>query len=249
MPTVSPFPRQAELGDVSLSLPGAESDGRRLVVTNLLKSYSSAGEKVSVLRGVDLSVLAGEFVCVLGSSGSGKSTLLNVAAGLDRPDAGSVWLVDREITHLSDASRAALRLRSVGMVFQDHNLVPDFTVSENIELVLLAAGESSKTARMLAQEAMDSLGVGGLLHRFPRELSGGQAQRVGIARAIAGKRAIIFADEPTGALDNQNSILLFELLRDLIDQTGISVVMCTHDLAAKDFATRVHKIEDGRLVS
>ncbi len=209
-------------------------------------SYPQKSGAVHALRGVDIVVEAGESVCLFGASGSGKSTLLNVLAGLDVPDSGSVRVCGQEVTKLSDAGRTAMRLKSVGMVFQDNNLVAQFTALENVELILSCQGASD--TRRTAMGLLEGLGVGDLANRLPVDMSGGQRQRVGIARALAGNRAVVLCDVPTGALDRDNSRLLFELLQRLAHEKRIAVVTATHDRLAEQYADRVLEISDGRLV-
>ena len=216
-------------------------DAQGIVVDYVLKA-----DTVHALCGADIVVESGEAVCLFGASGSGKSTLLNVLAGLDVPDAGSLQVCGEDVLAMSDAERTQLRLKSVGMVFQDNNLVAQFTASENVELILRCQGSDSP--RKTALELLDSLGVADLADRRPVDMSSGQRQRVGIARALAGDRAVILCDEPTGALDRANSELLFGLLRDLAHSQGIAVLMATHDGLAAQYSDRVAEITDGRVV-
>lgn len=208
-------------------------------------AYPLPSGAVPALRGVDLSLLPGETVCLFGASGSGKSTLLNVLAGLDVPDAGRVAVAGVDVVRASEAERTALRLRSVGMVFQDSNLVAQFTAAENVELILRCQGASGPRRQAVA--LLGALGVGELADRRPSDMSGGQRQRVGIARALAGDRQVILCDEPTGALDRANSRALFELLRDLAREKQVGVLVATHDREAAEFADRVVTMVDGRV--
>lgn len=214
-------------------------------VTGVELSYPLKSGPVPALRGVDLSLPQGETVCLFGSSGSGKSTLLNVLAGLDVPDSGQVQVAGVDVAAASDAERTALRLNRVGMVFQDNNLVAQFTAAENVELILRCQGASRP--RQQAVELLESLGVGDLADRRPTDMSGGQRQRVGIARALAGDRQLILCDEPTGALDRANSRALFGLLQHLARHKQIGVLIATHDREAEGFADRVLTIVDGRV--
>lgn len=213
--------------------------------TEVELSYPLKSGSVLALRGVDLSLAQGETVCLFGSSGSGKSTLLNVLAGLDVPDSGQVEVAGVNVVKASDAERTALRLNRVGMVFQDNNLVAQFTAAENVELILRCQGASHP--RQQAIELLESLGVGDLADRHPTDMSGGQRQRVGIARALAGDRQLILCDEPTGALDRANSRALFGLLQHLARHKQIGVLIATHDREAEQFADRVLTIVDGRV--
>lgn len=208
-------------------------------------SYRLSTSTVPALRGVDLTLAPGETVCLFGASGSGKSTLLNVIAGLDLPDSGHVFIDGADVAAMSEAERTELRLRRVGMVFQDNNLVAQFTALENVELVLRCQGASraSKTALGL----LAALGLEDLADRRPVNMSGGQRQRVGIARALAGNRSVLLCDEPTGALDRANSRLLFGLLNELAREQQIGVLIATHDREAAMFADRTVTIADGRI--
>jgi len=215
--------------------------------SGLLVDYPVRTGSVHALRGVDFRLAAGESVCLFGASGSGKSTLLNVLAGLDLPDQGSLRVCGEDVIQLSDQQRTALRLRSVGMVFQDNNLVAQFTAAENVELILRCQGVDSPRSKAL--ELLAAVGVDDLADRQPVDMSGGQRQRVGIARALAGEREVILCDEPTGALDRENSNLLFDLLRELTRTKAVGVLIATHDQSAAEYADRVLEISDGQLVS
>lgn len=208
-------------------------------------SYPLKSGPVPALRGVDVRLARGETICLFGASGSGKSTLLNVLAGLDTADAGRVEVAGVDVVRASEAERTALRLRSVGMVFQDSNLVAQFTAAENVELILRCQGATAPRRQAVA--LLDALGVGELADRRPSDMSGGQRQRVGIARALAGDRQVILCDEPTGALDRANSRALFGLLRDLAQGKQIGVLIATHDREAETFADRVLTLVDGRV--
>ncbi|OFS13360.1 ABC transporter [Kytococcus sp. HMSC28H12] len=213
-------------------------------VERLEKSFVSPGETVRVLDGVTFSVESGECVALTGASGSGKSTLLNILAGLEQADAGSARVAGVDVVAASEADRARMRLEKVGLVFQDHNLVPDFTVLENVEVVLRARGMDGRAARRAALDALDRVSVADLAGRVPARISGGQAQRVGIARAIAGGKQVVLADEPTGSLDSRTTESVFELLADLA-RDGAAVVVCTHDLSVRDHVSREYHLVDG----
>lgn len=200
---------------------------------------------VHALRGVDIELSAGETVVLSGASGSGKSTLLNVIAGLDQISAGQLSVAGQPISELSERQRAALRLNSIGLVFQDDNLVAQFTAAENVEIILACQG--APDARDAAKTLLAQLGIEDLADRRPADMSGGQRARVGIARALAGHRQILLCDEPTGALDTTNSLLLFELLKDLSRTAGIGVLIATHDHHALDYADRWLIITDGQI--
>ena len=196
-----------------------------LSVRHLTKTYRSAGEQIEVLRGVDLSVAAGERVALTGESGSGKSTLLHLIAGLDRADGGEITLADTPLSDLSDAGRAALRRDRLGLVFQQFNLIPSLNVEDNLVFQSRIAGRHDAAWR---RELVERLGLGHLLKRYPEQLSGGQQQRVAIGRALAVKPLLLLADEPTGNLDEATADDVLALARDLVAQTGCGFLMVTH---------------------
>nr|WP_221308274.1 ABC transporter ATP-binding protein [Nocardiopsis mwathae] len=202
--------------------------------------------RVIALDTVDLQVRAGELVAVMGPSGSGKSTLLNLAGGLDTPTAGSVRVMGRELTGMDATSRARLRRRLVGYVFQDFNLVPSLTAAENTALPLELDGVPARRAAEQSRAALDSVGVGDLADRFPEEMSGGQRQRTAIARALVGPRRLLLADEPTGALDTAAGEEMMQVLRGRID-AGSAGVLVTHDARYAAWADRTVFLRDGRL--
>lgn len=215
-------------------------------VRDLRFSYPMAAQTVLALDGVDLNLSQGEIVCLQGASGSGKSTLLACIAGLETPDSGSVKVGDQEIVGLSSKQRTKLRLETIGLVFQDHNLVAQFTARENIEIVLRSQG--NEQASGMAEYLLELVGIRELADRLPTHMSGGQRQRVGIARALAGDRPFLLCDEPTGALDSKNSESLFEHLRALAHDQGIGCLVATHDPIAKQYGDRVVEMLDGRVV-
>jgi len=196
-----------------------------LSVRNLTKTYHSGGERVTVLRGVDLSVAAGERVALTGESGSGKSTLLHLIAGLDRPDGGEIKLTGTSVADLTEAGRAALRRDRIGLVFQQFNLIPSLTVEDNLVFQSRIAGRHDTSWHA---ELVERLGLGGLLKRYPEQLSGGQQQRVAIGRALAARPLLLLADEPTGNLDEATADDVLALARDLVARTGCGFLMVTH---------------------
>jgi len=196
-----------------------------LSVRNLTKTYRSAGEQISVLRGVSLDVAAGERVALSGESGSGKSTLLHLIAGLDAADGGEIRLDTEAVTGLSDAERAALRRDRLGLVFQQFNLIPSLSVADNLAFQSRLAGRLDTAWQM---ELVERLGLGALLKRYPEQLSGGQQQRVAIGRALAVKPLLLLADEPTGNLDEATADGVLALTNDLVKRTGCGFLMVTH---------------------
>ncbi|MBL1067876.1 ABC transporter ATP-binding protein [Streptomyces sp. 7-21] len=201
---------------------------------------------VHALRNVSLTVERGTFYAVMGPSGSGKSTLMHCAAGLDVPTSGSITVGGREITGLNETRRTELRRERLGFVFQSYNLVPSLTVEDNITLPLRLAGRAPD--REWLRTLIERVGLGGRLTHRPAELSGGQQQRVAIVRALAARPDVVFADEPTGALDLRTAHEVLDLLRGLVDDLGQTVVMVTHDPAAAARAHRVLVMADGQIV-
>jgi putative ABC transport system ATP-binding protein len=209
-----------------------------LTVRHLTKSYRSAQEEVAVLRGVDLSVAAGESVALTGESGSGKSTLLHLIAGLDEADSGEIQLGDIIVTGLHDSARAALRRDRLGLVFQQFNLIPSLSVADNLAFQSRISGKHDAAWQ---NELTERLGLGALLKRYPEQLSGGQQQRVAIGRALASKPLLLLADEPTGNLDEDTADDVLRLARDLVARTGCGFLMVTHsERLAATLDRRIH---------
>lgn len=209
-----------------------------LNVQNLTKTYRSAQERITVLRGASLRVEAGESVALTGESGSGKSTLLHLIAGLDQADSGSIRLDNTEVTGLADQDRAALRRDRLGLVFQQFNLIPSLTVADNLTFQSRIAGRHDHRWQ---GELVERLGLGDLLKRYPEQLSGGQQQRVAIGRALAVRPPLLLADEPTGNLDEATADEVMDLARDLIKRTGCGFLMVTHSVRlAATLDRRVH---------
>ncbi len=212
------------------------------------RTFVSDAETVWAVRDVALTLPTGTFAAVHGASGSGKSTLLNLIAGLDTATSGRIQVCGQDVGTLDEDRRSRLRLQQVGVVFQDHNLVEEFTAVENVMLPLEVLGRRLPDARREAAATLRRVGLDGLGDRFPAQLSGGQRQRVGVARALVGDRRILLADEPTGSLDSAASRALFALFRSLI-QDGVTVVVATHDMSSLEFADQVFEMSDGRLAS
>ena len=196
-----------------------------LSVQDLTKSYRTSGEQIAVLRGVNLTLRAGESVALTGESGSGKSTLLHLIAGLDSADSGQIVLNGEPISAMSDSARAAMRRDRLGLVFQQFNLIPSLPVADNLAFQARIAGRHDAAWQ---SELVDRLGLSGLLYRYPEQLSGGQQQRVAIGRALAIKPLVLLADEPTGNLDEKTADEVLKLARDLVAQTGCTFLMVTH---------------------
>ncbi len=221
--------------------------GASVCVRGAVRSFRSGIETIRAVDGVDLDVPFGQMVCIYGASGSGKSTLLNLIAGLDVPDEGEITIGDLALTGMSDRQRAKVRLEHVGVVFQENNLIDEFTGGENVFIPLLAAGLPIDLGRSAAADALARVGIGDLFDRRPGQMSGGQRQRVGIARALAGSRNVLIADEPTGALDSATSAALFELVAQLCHERGVTALVATHDPIARDYADSVLTMCDGRV--
>ena len=209
--------------------------------------HGHGAAEVHALRAVDLTVLPGEFVAVMGPSGSGKSTLLTLAGGLDSASSGEVLVEGTALGALSRKQLAAVRRRPIGYVFQDFNLIPALTAAENISLPRELDGLSGRRARAEALAALEEIGISELADRFPDEMSGGQQQRVAIARALIGDRRLVLADEPTGALDSGTGEAVLAVLRSRCD-AGAAAVMVTHEARHAAWADRVVFLRDGRLV-
>jgi putative ABC transport system ATP-binding protein len=216
-----------------------------LTLADVRKTYRAGRTEVAALAGLSLDVPERSFTAVMGPSGSGKSTLLLCAAGLERPDSGSVRLGDVDLATLSEEDLTALRRDRIGFVFQAFNLLPSLTAAQNVGLPLRLAGRAPDDATVLA--ALAAVGLGERAGHRPAELSGGQQQRVAIARALVTRPQVLFADEPTGALDSHNSTAVLALLRGLVDDHGGTVVMVTHDPVAAAYADRVVFLADGLL--
>ncbi|MFF7632682.1 ABC transporter ATP-binding protein [Kitasatospora sp. NPDC008050] len=218
-----------------------------LALDRVTRVHGQGEAQVRALSGVDLRVYPGEFVAVMGPSGSGKSTLLTLAGGLDSPSEGRVLVEGQSLGELSRRKLAEVRRRAVGYVFQDYNLIPALTATENIMLPRELDGISTRAARREALAALEEIGIGDLADRFPDDMSGGQQQRVAIARALIGDRRLVLADEPTGALDSTTGEAVLAVLRNRCD-AGAAAMMVTHEARHAAWADRVVFLRDGRLV-
>jgi putative ABC transport system ATP-binding protein len=217
-------------------------------VRGLTKVYHVGDVEVPALRGVDLEIARGEFVAIVGASGSGKSTLFHILGGLTPPTAGTVVIDGKDLSRMSNAERTNLRKGTVGFVFQKYNLLPTLTAEDNIKIVEYIGGRGTEFSAEFV-EVLKLLGIADRMKHKPRALSGGQQQRVAIARGIVNKPAILLADEPTGNLDSQNSAAVLELMKDLNERTGQTILMITHDPEAASYASRSVHIRDGRIVT
>jgi putative ABC transport system ATP-binding protein len=213
---------------------------------HVTKSYGGGDATVHALQDVSVSLAAGEFTAIMGPSGSGKSTLLHVLAGLDRPTSGEIYVGDTEITRLKDKALTLLRRDQIGFIFQSFNLLPTLTAAENIVLPIRIAGR--KPDEFWVQSIVATVGLRERLGHRPNQLSGGQQQRVAAARALASRPQIVFADEPTGALDSRSGAELLGFLRTAVKEFRQTVVMVTHDPVAASYADRVLFLADGQIV-
>lgn len=222
--------------------------GPVLEAIGVTKGYRGGdGSLLRILDGVDLTVGSGEMVAVVGASGAGKSTLLHVLGALDRPDAGEVRVVGQPTAGLSDLALAALRNRSIGFVFQFHHLLKEFSALENVMMPLRIAGVADEEARDRATALLERVGLAARQSHRPAELSGGEQQRTAVARALAMRPSLLLADEPSGNLDAHNAERLHDLLAELTGETGVGVVVVTHNRSLAARATRVLQLEAGRL--
>lgn len=217
-----------------------------VAVKDVFKIYREGQVETVALRGVSLSIQSGERIAIVGPSGSGKSTLLSLMGGLDMPNAGQVWVGDQNISQQPETIRAQLRRQQIGFVFQDYNLIPFLTAVENVEMPLLLAGASH--SRQRAVELLHEVGLTQRLHHRPTALSGGEQQRVGIACALANQPSLLLADEPTGELDSPTAHSIMELLVNLNQSLGTTIIIVTHDLELTTYAQRVISLRDGLVV-
>jgi len=229
---------------------GALTPGEPLIrLQGITKTYGTGAVALRALKGVDLSIGAGEFVAIMGPSGSGKSTAMNILGGLDTPTSGDYRFRGVSVQALSRDERARLRRRYFGFVFQGFNLLARTSAQENVELPLVYRGEPAAVRHAAAREALDAVGLSQWAHHTPSELSGGQQQRVAIARAIVTQPQVLLADEPTGNLDSQRSHEIMDLIQKLNRERGITVLMVTHESDVAAYAARLVRFVDGLVAS
>ena len=218
-------------------------------VFDLTKVYNiTEGVEVRALNGVSLDVKKGEFVSVMGPSGSGKTTLLNMIGALDNPTSGAVYINRTNIAHMNDKQRTNLRLKEIGFIFQFYNLVPVLSAYENVELPMLFAGKPDKERKEIVNKLLDLVGLSEKKNHLPSELSGGEQQRVAIARSLSNEPSILIADEPTGELDTVRGMEIIKLLRNLNKELNQTILMVTHDPMVGALAERLLKMRDGKIV-
>lgn len=225
-----------------MSIAAVES---KSLVKDVNPADGSGASQLHILRGIDLRVETGESLAILGTSGSGKTTLLSLLAGLDLPTSGECWLNGQCLNHLDEDGRAALRAGNVGFVFQSFQLLPGFSALENVMLAAEMAGDSD--ADKAAREILGEVGLKNRIHHLPHQLSGGEQQRVAVARAFAGNPGILFADEPTGNLDTETGRTIIDLIFNLNEAQGTTLILVTHDAALADHCQRVVHLREGLL--
>jgi putative ABC transport system ATP-binding protein len=218
-----------------------------LSVEDVHRSYTTGAARVRAVTGVSLSLNTGEFVAIVGPSGCGKSTLLHLCGAMDLPTSGTVRFEDAVLNTLGDDELTRIRRERVGFVFQFFNLLPTLTMIENVQLPLLLAGRRAEAADTSARSLLDRVGLGQRLRHYPQQLSGGELQRAAVARALVHRPALLVADEPTGNLDTQNGRRVLELLTELNRETGVTLLLATHDMEIASAAHRVVRMRDGRI--
>jgi putative ABC transport system ATP-binding protein len=229
---------------------GSASAGSALYsLKGLVKTYGAGETQVRAVDGLDLEIASGEFLVVAGTSGSGKSTLLQQLGALDRPSGGTIEFEGRDLARLGDRELAELRLRTIGFIFQQFNLIPTLSARENVEVAIAPTGASGERRIAVANEALERVGLGSRAGHLPSELSGGEQQRVAIARALANEPDVLLADEPTGNLDTTTGDSILALLYRLWEEAGLTVILITHDPAIAATAPRVIRLADGRITS
>ncbi|HEY4675205.1 MAG TPA: ABC transporter ATP-binding protein [Candidatus Bathyarchaeia archaeon] len=221
---------------------------RVIQVENLVKTYELGKVSIPALRGINFDVARGEFLAVMGPSGSGKTTLLNLVGAIDKPTSGRIFIDGRDITTLNEGELTKLRRHKIGFIFQFYNLIPSLTALENVELPMLTAGVSRKDAAKRAYELLGTVGLAERVGHLPDELSGGEQQRIAIARALANKPSVILADEPTGDLDTKTGMEVVQILYDISKKENTTVVVVTHDPMVTEGADGILQMRDGQII-
>ena len=218
-----------------------------LSVRGLTRTYDTATGGLTVLRGVDLDIMPGEIVGLIGPSGSGKSSLLHAAGLLERPTSGTVIIDGEDVGQLDERARTRIRLSRIGFVYQFHHLLPEFDARDNVALPIRIAGHKEAEARRMAEKSLAALGLAERVLHQPAQMSGGEQQRVALARALANRPRLLLADEPTGNLDPATSQTVFEALHDLVKNTGVAALIATHNMELAGHMDRVFALKDGHL--
>jgi lipoprotein-releasing system ATP-binding protein len=236
------------VNDKDSSISGFKAtDNDIIVIMNLMKVYKG-GVDVVALDNINLNIKSGEFLAIVGPSGSGKSTLLNMIGLLDTPTSGQILLKGIDVTKINPNDRARLRNKELGFVFQYHHLIPEFTALENVMMPMLIAGDKKTEARDRAKALLDDVDLGDRLDNKPNQLSGGQNQRVAVARALVNRPSVVIGDELTGNLDTKSSNRIYDLLRDLNKKINQTFILVTHDMALAEKTDRILRIVDGKIV-
>lgn len=241
------FGRNGHVDQSDAAISTVEDRRTIILAENVVKIYQTGSQTVTALRGIDFAVARGEMVAVMGPSGCGKTTLLNCLSGLDDVTSGRILLEGQDLATMKDRKRTDYRARRMGFIFQVYNLLPVLSAVENVELPLLVAGIRPKDARERSMAALGTVGLAEWASHRPAELSGGQRQRVTIARSLVNDPAIVWADEPTGALDSQTAGEIVDLLRLLNRRAGLTVVVVTHDATVGERCDRIVRMRDGRI--
>jgi ABC-type lipoprotein export system ATPase subunit len=221
--------------------------GAEISVNDVSRMFKLGDEEIWAVRDINLKIEKGEFVALIGRSGSGKTTLLNLIAGLDRPSEGSITIDGERVDLMNESALVNLRRRKLGFVFQSFGLLPLLSAYENVELPLRISGTKGRDRTKRTNELLDLVGLSSRSQHRPYELSGGEQQRIAIARALAAEPDLLLADEPTGELDSATATAVFSLLRDISRQQGITIVTCTHDRLVMEMADRIEELDDGKL--
>lgn len=218
-------------------------------VRDLRKEYITGEERIVALKRINMTILQGEICCIFGTSGSGKSTLLNQLAGMEKPTAGEVRLGGASISKMNEDELAAFRQRHIGFVFQSYNLLPNMTALENVAMPLMFRGVDQSVREAAAREMLQRVGLGNRMEHYPNQMSGGQQQRAGIARAFITRPAVVFADEPTGNLDSKTTIEVMDMIRSFARRFHQTIILVSHDPDTAKYADRIVKLIDGEIVS
>ncbi len=228
---------------------GGTADGEIIRAEGIKRVFGRGSGAVTVLKDVDIRLTAGKLVALKGRSGSGKTTLINLLSALDQPTEGKITFDGRELTSMSGKERDEVRRKEMGLIFQSFALIPLMSAYENVEFVLRVAGYPAQERKQAATQALERVGLKQRMHHRPFEMSGGEQQRTAIARAIAHKPKLILADEPTAELDSRTGLQIIKAFRDLVERSGVTIALTTHDPAIMEIVDHVYELEDGQIVS